>query len=82
MNYIICSYTWKARELRKIIVALLKSGISDNIQKMNYVHNYIFKDNKIEKRDVQLIMIWTKDEGKLIDFLSKNFPQIERLYLS
>ena len=48
---------------------------------MNYVHNFIVKENKVEKTDVKLIIISTENEEKLVEFLSKNFLQFERIYL-
>jgi hypothetical protein len=48
---------------------------------MNYVHNFLLKDNKVEKIDVKLVFISTENEEKLVEFLSKNFPQFERIYL-
>jgi hypothetical protein len=82
MNYITYFYPWNSRELKKIVVVLLKSWLVNNIKKLNYVHNYDMNENKIMKWEWQLIILSSKDEEKLTDFLSKNFPQIERLYLS
>ena len=82
MNYITYFYPWNSRELKKIVVVLLKSWLVNNIKKINYVHNYDMNENKIMKWEWQLIILSSKDEEKLTDFLSKNFPQIERIYLS
>jgi len=82
MNYITYFYPWNSRELKKIVVVLLKSWLVNNIKKINYVHNYDMNENKIIKWEWQLIILSSKDEKKLTDFLSKNFPQIERIYLS
>lgn len=82
MNYITYFYPWNSRELKKIVVVLLKSWLVNNIKKLNYVHNYDMNENKIMKWEWQLIILSSKDEEKLTDFLSKNFPQIERIYLS
>jgi hypothetical protein len=35
--------------------------------------------NKVEKADEKLILINTQDSSKLMDFLSKNFPQMEEI---
>ena len=48
---------------------------------MNYVHNFLLKDSKVEKNDVKLVIISTENEKKLVGFLSENFPQFERIYL-
>jgi hypothetical protein len=59
--------------LRKIIVAILKSGLANNVKKFNYVQNYSIKDNKIEKAEEKIILMQSDNQDKLIDFLSKNF---------
>lgn len=82
MNYIIFTYKWNSRELKKIITTILKSGISNNIKKFNYIHNYSLDNKNIEKSEEKIILIQSEDENKLTDFLSKNFPQkIERINL-
>ena len=79
MNYLMFVYKWKSRDLRKIIVAILKSWVADNVKKINYVQDYVLKDWKnIEKNDEKILLIYTQDRDKLLDFLSKNFPQIEK----
>ena len=79
MDYITFVYRWTSRELRRIILAILKSWIADNIKKLNYINNYSFKEKKIEKTEEKIILIHTEDQDKLLNFLSKNFPQIERI---
>ena len=74
-------YKWKSRDLRKSIVALLKSWLAIEIKRMNYVHSFAIKDNKVEKVEEKLVIISTENEEKLIDFLSKNFSQFERVYI-
>ena len=79
MNYLMFVYKWKSRDLRKIIVAILKSWMADNVKKINYVQNYVLKDWKnIEKNEEKILLVYTQNKDKLLDFLSKNFPQIER----
>lgn len=79
MNNLIYVYKWKSRDFRKSIVALLKSWLAIEIKKMNYVHSFTIKDNKVEKVEEKLVIIFTENEEKLIDFLSKNFSQFERI---
>lgn len=76
------TYGWKSRDLRKIIISILKSGVAESIKKVNYVQNYSLKDNDIEKKEEKMLLISTENEIKLIEFLSKNFPQIERIYVN
>ena len=48
---------------------------------MNYVSRFMIKDNKVEKTEEKLVIISAENEEKLMDFLSKNFPQFERIYI-
>ena len=81
MEALLFSYRGNSRELRKIIVALLKSGCASKIHKLNYVQSFELKENVVEKSELKYIIIYTDDESKLLNFLSKNFPQIERIEL-
>lgn len=82
MNYLTFLYRWNSRELRKIIVAVLKSGLANNVKKFNYVQNYSIKDNKIEKAEEKIILMQSDNQDKLIDFLSKNFSnKVEKIIL-
>lgn len=74
-------YDGNNRDLRKIIVAVLKSWIATEIRKLNYGHKYIVIDKWVEKSETKILLIQSEDEKKLTDFLSKNFPQIERIYV-
>jgi thioredoxin reductase len=49
------------------------------VKKVNYVHSFTIKDNKVEKLEEKLVIISTGNEEKLIDFLSNNFSQFERI---
>ena len=79
MHYLIFSYKWSPRDLKKIIVAILKSWFADNIKKINYSHNYLLTDNKIEKKEEKLVLIHTNNQDGLLDFLIKKFPQMEKI---
>lgn len=72
-------YRGKSRELRKIITAILKSWIAEKIKKINYVQDYSLENQKITKTEEKILLIYTQDENRLLDFLSKNFPQIEKI---
>lgn len=72
-------YRGKSRELRKIITAILKSWIAEKIKKINYVQDYSLESQKITKTEEKILLIYTQDENRLLDFLSKNFPQIEKI---
>lgn len=76
-------YKWKSRDLRRIIVSILKSWVADNVKKVNYVQNYSLKEWKgIEKNEEKILLVYTQDKNKLLDFLTKSFPQIEKINIS
>jgi len=80
MSYFSFVYRWTSRDLRKIIMAILKSWLADNVKRINYVQNYVSKDSKtIQKDEEKILLIRTKDENKLREFLLKNFSQIEKI---
>lgn len=79
MNYTIFTYKWTSRELRKIILTILKSWIADNIKKVNYVQDYTLTEKNIEKSEEKIVLIHSEDQNKLLDFLTKNFPQIKKI---
>ena len=76
MNYLTYIYEWKTRDLRKIIMALLKSGLVNEVKKVNYVQSFVLNNEQ------KIIMVKTDDEEKFKTFLSKNFPQIERININ
>lgn len=81
MDYMMFVYRWTARELRKIILAILKWWVADEIKRFNYVQNYSFKENVIEKSEEKILLIYTKEQDNLLDFISK-FTQIERININ
>lgn len=82
MDYNMYSYTWTARELKRVIVSLLKSGSAKNVQKLNYVQDFVLDEWwKVIKTEGKLVMICTNDESKLLKFLEKN-PQLKKITLS
>ena len=83
MSYIIFSYDWTSRNLKKIIISLLKSGNATNIKKLNYVHDFSLDvEWKVKKIETKLVMIEYNDEKKLLLFLEKNFPEFKRVMLN
>ena len=79
MCYLMFSYKWRSRDLRKIIVAIVKSWFVDNVKKVNYVHNYSLVDGKVEKSDENLVLIHTQNHDNLLNFLAEKFPELERI---
>ena len=72
-------YEWNLRDLRRIIVAILKSWLVKEVNKINYVQNFELLDKNIEKREVKILFINTDNEDKLLNFVSKNFSQLRRM---
>ena len=82
MNYITFVYKWNSRELRKIILAILKSWMADNIKRLNYVQSYSSQEKWVRKVEEKLLLIHTENMDNLQKFLSKNFPQIEKIAIN
>jgi vacuolar-type H+-ATPase subunit C/Vma6 len=79
MKYMTFVYKWNSRELRKIILAILKSWMADNIKRLNYAQNYSLQEKWIKKEEEKMVLIHTENVDDLLVFLSKNFPQIEKI---
>ena len=82
MNYTTFIYRWNSRELKKIIWIILKSWIAYNIKKINYVQDFSFEEKNIKKSEVKILLIHSENQDKLLDFLSKKFPQIEKININ
>jgi hypothetical protein len=52
------------------------------VKKINYVQNYSLSNKNVEKCEEKIIFILTKNEDKLIEFLSKNYQQLDRLIIN
>jgi hypothetical protein len=54
----------------------------NDLKKLNYVQNYCLRGNKIEKDEEKILLVQSDNQDKLLDFLSKNFPnKIEKIVL-
>lgn len=82
MNYLSFIYKGSPRELKKIILIILKSWKADNIKRINYTQDYSLDEKKINKIEEKILLIHTRNENNLLDFLSKNFPQIEKININ
>ena len=81
MNCLVFGYEGNSRELKKIIISLLKSWCALKVHKFNYIQSFWLKENVVEKSEIKYMIIYTDDESKLLNFLSKTFPQIKRIEL-
>ena len=79
MRYLMFTYNGTSRDLRKIITAILKSWFADSVKKINYVHAYLLRDDKVQKWEEKIILVHSEDQDGLLDFLSKKFPQLEKM---
>lgn len=71
------SYAGDGRSLKKLILALLKSGSVDSVKRVNYVKSYRFVDNKIVKQEEKLVL-FDVSEAKISQFttmLKKLYPE-------
>ena len=82
MNYTTFIYRWNSRELKKNIWIILKSWIAYNIKKINYVQDFSFEEKNIKKSEVKILLIHSENQDKLLDFLSKKFPQLEKININ
>ena len=82
MNYTTFIYKWNSRELKKIIWIILKSWIAYNIKKINYVQDFSLEEKNIKKSEEKILLIHSENQDKLLDFLSKKFPQIEKININ
>ena len=56
--------------------------MADNVKKINYVQNYILQEKGVNKVEEKILLIHSEKQDGLLNFLSKNFPQIERIYVN
>lgn len=72
--FICCPNDW--RKLRNLITAILKSWLTTEVKRLNYIKSYRIDDKKIIKQDEKLIRIdKISDEKKLDTIISKTFPE-------
>ena len=69
--------TW--RELRKVIVSLLKSKVVTKVLKWNYVQEYSLKENKIQKNQKKILFVETDQKEKCLEMIKKQIEEVEEL---
>ena len=69
--------TW--RELRKVIVSLLKSKVVTKVLKWNYVQEYSLKENKIQKNQKKILFVETDQKEKCLEIIKKQIEEVEEL---
>jgi len=81
MIFVMYIYRWWARDLKKIINAILKGWLAKEIHKLNYIQSFSLnlKEKNVEKSEIKYLLMFTDDENKLWDFLLRNFPGMEKI---
>jgi len=69
----------EGRKIRHFINAWLKSGAINKIKRFNYVKSYELVDNKIQKTEEKLLIIYFDDtnKNKLDNLIKKNLVDYE-----
>lgn len=76
--FISCDNDW--RKIRYFITALLKSWITTEIKKLNYIKSYGIIEGKISKKEEKLLRIdKVTDEKKLAAIINKTLPEAKIL---
>ncbi len=78
--FIIFPNDW--RKLRRLITGLLKSWLTTEVIRMNYLQSYALlsgaetrKNDQIKKSDLKLLYLVTEQAEKVESFLEKGFPE-------
>lgn len=79
MNYLLFVYRGTSRDLKRVILAILRSWFADDVKKFNYVNDFSLVDKRINKKEEKIVLISTQNEIKLIDFVNKKIPQLEKI---
>ncbi|MCX6823415.1 MAG: hypothetical protein NTX91_05520 [candidate division SR1 bacterium] len=71
------SYPNNGRKLKQLITGLLKSGLVQEVQRINYIKSYVLVDNKIKAEEIKLIELFHKPEQqeKIEKMISKTWPE-------
>ncbi len=73
---VMTTYPNEGRNLKRLIVAILKQNFWACVQRINYVKAYYVREGEIKKTEEKLLLIKTTSakQEKLIEFLKKNHP--------
>ncbi len=73
---VMTAYPNEGKELRKMIMGILKQNLATCVQRLNYMKSYYIREGKLTKREEKLLLIKTTDEKKekLIAFVKKMHP--------
>ena len=67
--------TW--RKLRQLITGLLKSGMAQEVVRINYVKAYTLVEGKVQKQEEKLLQIYhtAEQEEKIKNFIQRQAPE-------
>ncbi len=73
---VMTTYPNEGRDLKRLIVAILKQDLGACVQRINYVKAYYVREGEIKKTEEKILLIKTTadKQAKLIEFLKKQHP--------
>ena len=71
-----CIYPINGRQLKRLIIAILKKKLAKCIQRVNYVKSYYIWENELKKTEEKILLIKTtqEKEKELYAFIHKMHP--------
>lgn len=71
------TYPDTGRKLRQTITGLLKSGLTSEVKRLNYIKSYTLKEGKLHKQEEKLLRIASTpdQEASITKFLAKACPE-------
>ena len=49
---------------------------------MNYVQSFSLNEKNVKKSEIKLLFLLTDNQEKLLDFVSKNFPEVKKMNMN
>lgn len=73
---VMTTYPNEWRDLKRLIIAILKQNLWACVQRINYVKAYYVREGEIKKTEEKILLIKTTadKQSKLIEFLKKQHP--------
>jgi hypothetical protein len=70
-------YPDTGRKLRQLVTGLLKSGMAQEVLRINYVKSYTLVGGKIQKQEEKILQIFSdpEQEEKIKNFIKKQAPE-------
>lgn len=76
MLILMTTYPNKSRELKKLILMLVKSGVAKCVQRIQYVKSYYMREGKLKQEEEKILLIKFDEsqKQKLEAMLLKHHP--------